>query len=93
MSKLDEFSKKKNQLDIIQKEVIDLSFELGMDQDYAELKSKYEETLKYAQEAYEFLKVTKTRIGLFTDNKIDGTTKSYFNEAINQLSKINGLNK
>ncbi|AMX20197.1 hypothetical protein IEC338SC_3083 [Acinetobacter pittii] len=68
------------------------AFELGQSEDVAATKAELEETLKHAQEAYEFFKVVMTRFCI-SENHLEGTTKTYLREVGVQLEKIKGLKK
>ena len=69
------------------------AFHLGQSEEVLALKTELEETLKYAQEAYEFLKVVETRIDLFRENQLERDTRTYLRVASEQLAEIKGIKR
>ncbi|ENU23528.1 hypothetical protein F993_01681 [Acinetobacter proteolyticus] len=68
------------------------AFELGQSEDVTATKAELEETLKHAQEAYEFFKVVLNRFCI-SENHLESTTMSYLREIGSQLEKIRGVKK
>lgn len=71
---------------------IEDAYKLGQSEDVAAIKAELEETLKHAQEAYEFFKVVMNRFCI-SENHLESTTKSYLREIGNQLGQIKGIKK
>ncbi|ENX13323.1 hypothetical protein F895_02627 [Acinetobacter sp. CIP 64.2] len=71
---------------------IDEAYKLGQSEDVSATKAELEETLKHAQEAYEFFKVVMNRFCI-SENHLESTTKSYLREIGNQLGQIKGIKK
>ena len=71
---------------------IDDAYHLGQSEDVLAVKSELEETLKYAQEAYEFFKVVQNRFCI-SENHLESTTRTYLNEIGEQLKQIKGIKR
>lgn len=71
---------------------IEQAYKLGQSEDVTATKAELEETLKHAQEAYEFFKVVMNRFCI-SENHLESTTKGYLSEIGNQLGQIKGIKK
>ena len=71
---------------------INEAYRAGQSEDVAQTKAELEETLKCAQEAYEFFKVVMNRLCI-SENHLESTTRSYLNEIGIQLEKIKGIKR
>lgn len=71
---------------------IEKAYKLGQSEDVAAIKVELEETLKHAQEAYEFFKVVMNRFCI-SENHLESITKGYLHEIGDQLRKIKGIKK
>lgn len=71
---------------------IEKAYKLGQSEDVSATKAELEETLKHAQEAYEFYKVVMNRFCI-PENHLENTTKRYLCEIGDQLRKIRGIKK
>lgn len=71
---------------------IDEAYQAGQSKDVTQIKAELEETLKYAQEAYEFFKVVMNRFCI-SENHLESTTRSYLIEVGKQLEMIKGVKK
>ncbi|MEG0473222.1 MAG: hypothetical protein RSC05_04400 [Acinetobacter sp.] len=69
---------------------IEKAYKLGQSEDVSTTKADLEETLKHAQEAYEFYKVVMNRFCI-PENHLESTTKGYLHEIGDQLRKIKGI--
>lgn len=69
---------------------IDEAYKLGQSEDLAAVKLELENSLKHAQEAYEFYKVVMNRFCI-SENHLEQTTKNYLREIGNQLEQIKGI--
>lgn len=71
---------------------INEAYQAGQSEDVTQIKAELEETLKYAQEAYEFFKVVMNRFCI-SENHLESTTRSYLSEVGKQLEMIKGVKK
>lgn len=71
---------------------INEAYQAGHSEDVTQIKAELEETLKYAQEAYEFFKVVMNRFCI-SENHLESTTRSYLIEVGKQLEMIKGVKK
>ena len=71
---------------------INEAYRAGQSEDVAQTKAELEETLKCAQEAYEFFKVVMNRMH-HSDNNLESTTMSYLRVIGSHLSEIKGIKK
>jgi len=71
---------------------INEAYQAGQSEDVTQIKAELEETLKYAQEAYEFFKVVMNRFCI-SENHLERTTRSYLSEVGKQLEMIKGVKK
>lgn len=71
---------------------INAAYHVGQSEDVLQTKAELEETLKYAQEAYEFFKVVMNRFCI-SENHLESTTRSYLNEVGRQLEMIKGIKR
>jgi len=71
---------------------INEAYQAGQSEDVTQIKAELEETLKYAQEAYEFFKVVMNRFCI-SENHLESTTRSYLIEVGKQLEMIKGVKK
>lgn len=71
---------------------IEKAYKLGQSEDVTAIKAELEETLKHAQEAYEFYKVVMNRLCI-SENHLESTTKNYLREIGTQLEQIKGIRK
>ncbi|WP_257220164.1 hypothetical protein [Acinetobacter sp. YH12243] len=71
---------------------INEAYQAGQSEDVTQIKAELEETLKYAQEAYEFFKVVMNRFCI-SKNHLESTTRSYLIEVGKQLEMIKGVKK
>lgn len=71
---------------------IEAAYKLGQSEDVSQLRAELDETLKHAQEAYEFYKVVINRFCI-SENHLESTTKGYLHEIGDQLRKIKGIKK
>lgn len=73
-------------------EAINEAFSLGKSEDFKKKESELSDTIKHAQEAYEFFKVVMNRMR-FSDNNLEDTTLSYLKCIGEHLGKIEGIKK
>lgn len=71
---------------------INEAYQASQSEDVAQIKAELEETLKHAQEAYEFFKVVMNRMH-HSDNNLESTTMSYLRVIGSHLSEIKGIKK
>lgn len=71
---------------------INEAYQAGQSEDVTQIKAELEETLKHAQEAYEFFKVVMNRFCI-SENHLESTTRSYLIEVGKQLEMIKGVKK
>ncbi|KGH49021.1 hypothetical protein GS19_15730 [Acinetobacter idrijaensis] len=71
---------------------INEAYQASQSEDVTQIKAELEETLKYAQEAYEFFKVVMNRFCI-SENHLESTTRSYLIEVGKQLEMIKGVKK
>lgn len=71
-------------------QALNSAFLLGQSEQVTQVKEDLSETLKHAQEAYEFFKVVMNRMQ-FSDNNLEETTMSYLRCIGEHLQKIEGL--
>lgn len=71
---------------------INAAYHAGQSEDVLQTKAELEETLRYAQEAYEFFKVVMNRFCI-SENHLESTTRNYLNEVGRQLEMIKGIKR
>lgn len=70
------------------------AFHLGQSEEVLALKRELEETLQYAQEAYDLMWVVESRLCINRhENILEHTTKSYLEKAREKLESIKGIKR